>query len=85
MKILILKMIEWVMNFRFQGYRSVERDLETQIALVTKNEELQDSLQKEYERLFNCATPVTRRTFLQSERVPPAWVRVAVFLFRYYF
>ncbi|KAL7288390.1 hypothetical protein TKK_0017481 [Trichogramma kaykai] len=67
------------------GYRSVEKDLETQIAIVTKNEALQDSLQKEHKRLFEKATPVTEKTFTQKERLPPAWVRMAVYFFRYYF
>ncbi|XP_011498191.1 PREDICTED: CDP-diacylglycerol--glycerol-3-phosphate 3-phosphatidyltransferase, mitochondrial [Ceratosolen solmsi marchali] len=67
------------------GYRSVDRDLETQIALLTKNKDLQDSLQKEYERLFNCAIPVTKMTFAQKERIPPTWVRLVAYLFRYYF
>ncbi|XP_014215007.1 CDP-diacylglycerol--glycerol-3-phosphate 3-phosphatidyltransferase, mitochondrial [Copidosoma floridanum] len=67
------------------GYRSVERDLETQIAVATRNTELQESLQKECDRLFSRALPVTKRTFIEKERIPPAWVRVAVFFFRYYF
>ncbi|XP_058809122.1 CDP-diacylglycerol--glycerol-3-phosphate 3-phosphatidyltransferase, mitochondrial isoform X2 [Phymastichus coffea] len=67
------------------GYRSVKRDLETQIAIATKNEELRNRLQKEQERLFDCAKSVTESTFLQKERLPPAWVRMAVFFFRYYF
>lgn len=72
-------------EFFYLGYRSVERDLETQLAIVTENEELRNRLQKEYERLFERAKPVTEKTFLQQERLPPAWVRAAVFFFRYYF
>ncbi|XP_033214352.1 CDP-diacylglycerol--glycerol-3-phosphate 3-phosphatidyltransferase, mitochondrial isoform X2 [Belonocnema kinseyi] len=67
------------------GYRSVERDLETQIAVVTKNEKLQTSLQAEYERLFKRATPVNSTSFRQEDRIPPVWVRAVVLLFRYYF
>ncbi|XP_015595297.1 CDP-diacylglycerol--glycerol-3-phosphate 3-phosphatidyltransferase, mitochondrial [Cephus cinctus] len=67
------------------GYRSVRRDLETQVAVVTKNEKLQDALEKEHERLFSCATPVTRKSFTQKDRIPPAWVCAAVIFFRYYF
>lgn len=67
------------------GYRSVRRDLETQIAVVTKNEQLQDKLQKEHERLFSRAKRVTNQTFLERDRIPPAWVSAAVILFRYYF
>ncbi|KAL2740823.1 hypothetical protein V1478_000964 [Vespula squamosa] len=67
------------------GYRSVNRDLETQIAIVTKNEKLQMALQEEQERLFTCAKPVTKRTFSQEDRIPPAWIRTTVVLFRYFF
>ena len=61
------------------------RDLETQIAVVTKNERLQNSLQLEHERLFKRAIPVNSKIFRQDDRIPPAWVRAVVFLFRYYF
>lgn len=61
------------------------RDLETQIAVVTKNEKLQNSLQREYERLFQLATPVNSKSFRQDDRIPPAWVRAVVLLCRYYF
>lgn len=67
------------------GYRSVNRDLETQIAIVTKNEKLQTALGEEQERLFSCAKPVTKRTFTQEDRIPPAWVSTTVVLFRYFF
>ncbi|KAH0950734.1 hypothetical protein HN011_002330 [Eciton burchellii] len=67
------------------GYRSVNRDLETQIAVVTRNEKLQDALHEEQTRLFSCAKPVTRKTFSQQDRIPPAWVSAIVHFFRYYF
>ncbi|XP_070172453.1 CDP-diacylglycerol--glycerol-3-phosphate 3-phosphatidyltransferase, mitochondrial isoform X2 [Polyergus mexicanus] len=67
------------------GYRSVNRDLETQIAVVTKNEKLQNALHEEQTRLFSCAKPATRKTFLQQDRIPPAWVCAIVLFFRYYF
>lgn len=67
------------------GYRSVKRDLETQVAIVTRNEKLQDALEEEHKRLFSCANPVSRRTFQQHDRIPPAWVCAAVLFFRYYF
>ncbi|XP_020300212.1 CDP-diacylglycerol--glycerol-3-phosphate 3-phosphatidyltransferase, mitochondrial isoform X3 [Pseudomyrmex gracilis] len=67
------------------GYRSVNRDLETQLALVTKNKKLQNALHEEQARLFSCAKPVTRKTFSQQDRVPPAWVCAIVLFFRYYF
>ncbi|XP_076234399.1 phosphatidylglycerophosphate synthase 1 isoform X2 [Calliopsis andreniformis] len=67
------------------GYRSVKKDLETQIAIVTRNEKLQDELQKEYQRLFSSAKPVTNGTFFEQDRIPPTWVCAMVVLFRYYF
>ncbi|KOC69434.1 CDP-diacylglycerol--glycerol-3-phosphate 3-phosphatidyltransferase, mitochondrial [Habropoda laboriosa] len=67
------------------GYRSVKKDLETQIAIVTKNKNLQNELQKEHERLFSCAKRVTKNTFFEQDRIPPTWVCAAVALFRYYF
>ncbi|KYN17115.1 CDP-diacylglycerol--glycerol-3-phosphate 3-phosphatidyltransferase, mitochondrial [Trachymyrmex cornetzi] len=67
------------------GYRSVNKDLETQIAIMTRNEKLQDALHEEQARLFSYAKPVTRKTFSQQDRIPPAWVCAVVFFFRYYF
>lgn len=67
------------------GYRSVNKDLETQIAILTKNKSLQHELQKEHERLFSCATRVTNKTFFEQDRIPPTWVCAIVALFRYYF
>ncbi|XP_011866844.1 PREDICTED: CDP-diacylglycerol--glycerol-3-phosphate 3-phosphatidyltransferase, mitochondrial isoform X2 [Vollenhovia emeryi] len=67
------------------GYRSVNRDLETQIAVMTKNEKLQNALHEEQARLFSCAKPVTRKTFTRQDRIPPAWVCAVVLFFRYYF
>ncbi|XP_017884472.1 CDP-diacylglycerol--glycerol-3-phosphate 3-phosphatidyltransferase, mitochondrial isoform X2 [Ceratina calcarata] len=67
------------------GYRSVNKDLETQIAIVTKNRYLQNELQKEHERLFSCAKRVTKQTFVEKDRIPPNWVCAIVVLFRYYF
>ncbi|KAG7209752.1 hypothetical protein KM043_011376 [Ampulex compressa] len=67
------------------GYRSVNRDLETQIAIVTRNETLQNALEEEHKRLFSCAHHVTSKTFSQHNRSSPTWVSAAVILFRYYF
>ncbi|XP_077258311.1 phosphatidylglycerophosphate synthase 1 [Temnothorax americanus] len=67
------------------GYRSVNRDLETQIAVVTRNKKLQNALHEEQARLFSCAKPVTRKTFSQQDRIPSAWVCAVVLFFRYYF
>lgn len=67
------------------GYRSVNKDLETQVAVVTRNEELQEALETEYQRLFSRAKPVNRRSFRDNDRIVPAWVCATVVLFRYFF
>ncbi|XP_034934083.1 CDP-diacylglycerol--glycerol-3-phosphate 3-phosphatidyltransferase, mitochondrial [Chelonus insularis] len=67
------------------GYRSVHRDLETQLVLITRNAKLQNCLQEEYDRLRKYAQPVKRESFSQYEKSIPNWVYAAVFLFRYYF
>ncbi|XP_068984049.1 CDP-diacylglycerol--glycerol-3-phosphate 3-phosphatidyltransferase, mitochondrial [Bombus flavifrons] len=67
------------------GYRSVNKDLETQITIITKNRNLQNELQREHERLFSCAKRVTNKTFFERDRIPPSWVCAVVLLFRYYF
>lgn len=67
------------------GYRSVKRDLETQIAVVTKNAKLQSALEEEYERIHRNSKAVTRNWLFQRDRIAPAWVCTAVLLFRYYF
>ena len=44
--------------------RSVERDLETQMVVVTSNEGLRDRLQQERDALFKFGTPVTAQVLL---------------------
>lgn len=64
------------------GERSVNRDLETQICLVTTNESLQRMLQIETDHLFQNGS--TAEEALMSRPVP-RWVRTVVSLFRNYF
>ncbi|XP_069685138.1 CDP-diacylglycerol--glycerol-3-phosphate 3-phosphatidyltransferase, mitochondrial isoform X4 [Periplaneta americana] len=65
------------------GNRSVCRDLETQIAIVTKNPKLQQNLLEERERLYASSTPFTSETLSQPDRkYAPLWVHMAVRLFR---
>ena len=47
--------------------RSVEKDSETQITVVTKNKELRENLHKEQSRLFDQAKQVNTATFAQVE------------------
>lgn len=60
------------------GERSVKRDLETQLAIVTENEDLRKKLHEECSELYKLALPV-------KERVIPTWVYGMVFAFRDYF
>lgn len=69
--------------FLSTGCRSVSRDLETQIAIVTKNPQLQRSLLEERERLYASSTPFNSETLLEPDRkYTPLWVHVIMRLFR---
>lgn len=58
------------------GYRSVHRDLEAQIAIVTENEELQSQLQEEQEMLYQRSTEVSSSTFERPDRHVKLWVKL---------
>lgn len=58
------------------GYRSVYRDLEAQVAIVTENEKLSQDLHLEQERLYDCSVGVTENTFQLPERKVPFWVQL---------
>lgn len=64
------------------GERSVNRDLETQICLVTHNKGLSQSLQNENERLFRLSTTAEKQI---TTRPVPRWVQAVVGLFRNFF
>lgn len=64
------------------GERSVNRDLETQVCLVTANRELQQSLQAEVNHLFDLGSTAEQAL---AKRPVPKWVRAVVSLFRNYF
>ena len=56
------------------GHRSVYRDLEAQVAIVTADQELSEALHKEKTHLYRRVQQVTCETFEQSERKIPVWV-----------
>lgn len=56
------------------GYRSMFRDLEAQLFLVTSNPDLRMSLHQELDHLRQYAQPVTEATFKAPERQVPIWV-----------
>ena len=62
------------------GYRSIEKDLEAQMTIVTCNEKLQKSLHEEQSHLFESSEAVTEKSL--KERQIPLWVHCVVALFR---
>lgn len=64
------------------GERSVNRDLESQICLVTVNNELRKQLQREYVNLKRYCSPAESE--LQN-RNAPTWVKTAVVFFKKFF
>ncbi|KAM3859650.1 CDP-diacylglycerol--glycerol-3-phosphate 3-phosphatidyltransferase, mitochondrial [Diretmus argenteus] len=67
------------------GYRSVHRDLEAQIAIVTDNQELQAQLQEEQEMLYERATEVSNATFERPDRHVKLWVKLVTPLIKHFF
>ncbi|XP_065579961.1 CDP-diacylglycerol--glycerol-3-phosphate 3-phosphatidyltransferase, mitochondrial-like [Artemia franciscana] len=67
------------------GYRSVYRDLESQIAVITTNQDLQSSLSEEAENLYRDSQLATKETYEQWERYVPLWVRGVVGVVKHYF
>ncbi|XP_071948865.1 CDP-diacylglycerol--glycerol-3-phosphate 3-phosphatidyltransferase, mitochondrial-like isoform X2 [Antedon mediterranea] len=67
------------------GYRSVHRDLEAQLALVTENNSLQQQLHEEHVRLFSKSKPVSEATFDEPDRKEPLWVRLIVPIIKNFF
>ncbi|KAK5906178.1 hypothetical protein CgunFtcFv8_002067 [Champsocephalus gunnari] len=67
------------------GYRSVHRDLEAQIAIVTENKALQSQLQEEQERLYQRSTEVSSSTFEQPDRHVKLWVKLVTPLIKNFF
>lgn len=64
------------------GERSVNRDLEAQLCLVTSNKSLQKSLKAEYEHLTQYASTAEDQLV---NRLVPKWVKTVVFLFKNFF
>lgn len=61
------------------GERSVKKDLETQLAIVTENDDLQKGLHEECEKLYRFGLKA------ETQRGVPTWVHGFVFFFRSYF
>ncbi|KAM9831203.1 CDP-diacylglycerol--glycerol-3-phosphate 3-phosphatidyltransferase, mitochondrial [Neosynchiropus ocellatus] len=67
------------------GYRSVHRDLEAQVAIVTENEELQSQLQEEQQMLYRRSSEVSSATFEQPDRYVKLWVKLVTPLIKNFF
>ncbi|XP_018015548.1 CDP-diacylglycerol--glycerol-3-phosphate 3-phosphatidyltransferase, mitochondrial [Hyalella azteca] len=68
------------------GWRSVHRDLESQVVLVTRNPDLQRRLQHERRQLYVRASLVHHsRTFAEPDRRVRFWVRFVVPLIKRFF
>ncbi len=72
-------------SFADVGYRSVYRDLEAQLAVVTINSSLRDQLHQERKNIFQQAELVSGTTFDHPERKIPLWVRFVIKVFRRFF
>uniref|UniRef100_A0A8D2PQ47 CDP-diacylglycerol--glycerol-3-phosphate 3-phosphatidyltransferase n=1 Tax=Zosterops lateralis melanops TaxID=1220523 RepID=A0A8D2PQ47_ZOSLA len=67
------------------GYRSVHRDLEAQVAIVTENKALQQQLHQEQEQLYLCSGVVSTSTFEQPNRYVKLWVKLVTPLIKNFF
>lgn len=61
------------------GERSAKKDLETQIAIVTENQQLQQDLHEEWSLLCKSAIPA------EIDRPIPKWIYIFISLFRSFF
>ncbi|KAJ1128826.1 hypothetical protein NDU88_007200 [Pleurodeles waltl] len=67
------------------GYRSIHRDLEAQIAITTENQNLQQQLHEEQNRLYTYSNTVSSATFKQSNRYVKLWVKLVTPLIKNFF
>ncbi|XP_053766756.1 CDP-diacylglycerol--glycerol-3-phosphate 3-phosphatidyltransferase, mitochondrial isoform X3 [Desmodus rotundus] len=67
------------------GYRSVHRDLEAQIAIVTESQALQQQLHQEQEQLYLRSGAVSSATFEQPSRQVKLWVKMVTPLIKNFF
>jgi len=67
------------------GYRSVEKDLESQLTIVTRNRKLQRALHQEQKRVFEASRQVSPETFAARDRWTPLWVKAVTGIARRFF
>ncbi|XP_060620351.2 CDP-diacylglycerol--glycerol-3-phosphate 3-phosphatidyltransferase, mitochondrial isoform X1 [Anolis sagrei] len=67
------------------GYRSVHRDLEAQVAIVTENKALQQQFHQEQMQLYLHSGMVSASTFEQPNRYIKLWVKLVTPLIKNFF
>lgn len=67
------------------GHRSVHRDLETQLYVITLNKDLRLKLHEEQANVFENSKPFSSLEIVKPERQVPMWVRMVILLFRNFF
>lgn len=67
------------------GLRSVHRDLEAQVVLVTKNINLRQRLHEEQKSLMEHTRKITSDTFYQQRYKVPRWVAFVTYFIKRYF
>ena len=67
------------------GFRSVSRDLEAQIAVVTENEALRRRLDEERKNLYSRTSRVNEQTFHDEDHAVPNWVGLVTDWIKNYF
>ena len=67
------------------GYRSEKRDLESQLVIVTENEDLQRRLGEEQRHLYSHSEAVEDGTLEAEDRRTPTWVKFVVKVAREWF
>lgn len=67
------------------GHRSVYKDLECQVAIVTKNTALQEQLREEHVHMYSSSQLVTESTFLLRDRYVPLWTRLVTTFSKHFF
>ncbi|CAL4202519.1 unnamed protein product, partial [Meganyctiphanes norvegica] len=67
------------------GWRSTQRDLESQVVLLTQNAQLQSSLHNEQQNLYRNSQKVSEETFKQPDRFVPYWVQLIMPIIKRFF
>ncbi|PIK61702.1 putative CDP-diacylglycerol--glycerol-3-phosphate 3-phosphatidyltransferase, mitochondrial [Apostichopus japonicus] len=62
------------------GHRSVSRDLESQLAILTTNENLQQQLHQEQETLYSRAETVDDKTYEKPDRKVALWAKLVTII-----